>query len=190
MADKEDRLVQLWISHNDFFWQQVRAIPFVEALFLGGAYKLYKDGEHDLSIAVLSLGVILFILIALMINRHKQHANKFREEAGNAIPNPGDPFLGIRSDFIAVTIPLLLAILNLAAIYYLHQPFDIKLNQYSLFGLILDFVGIILLLIYSEKTVGATTKADKDFVASPWWHRAGYLLLALGFLLQIFGGVY
>jgi hypothetical protein len=53
------------------------------------------------------------------------------------------------------------------------------------FGLILDFIGVVLLLIYSRKTTGAITQADCDYVASPWWAYSGYFLLALGFLFQI-----
>lgn len=52
-------------------------------------------------------------------------------------------------------------------------------------GLILDFIGIVMLLIYSERTEGTTTRADRDYLASPWWYRLGYGLLGLGFLLQI-----
>lgn len=52
-------------------------------------------------------------------------------------------------------------------------------------GLILDFVGVVILLVYSERTQGATTRADRDYLASPWWYRFGYGLLGLGFLLQI-----
>ena len=52
-------------------------------------------------------------------------------------------------------------------------------------GLILDFIGIVMLLVHSERTEGATTRADRDYLASPWWYRFGYGLLGLGFLLQI-----
>jgi uncharacterized membrane protein YfcA len=55
------------------------------------------------------------------------------------------------------------------------------------FGLILDFSGAVLLLIYATKTTGAVTEADQDHVASRWWLRLGWALLALGFLTQILG---
>ncbi len=54
-------------------------------------------------------------------------------------------------------------------------------------GLVLDFLGAIALLFYSERTEGAITRADKNHVRSPWWYRIGYGLLALGFLLQVVG---
>ena len=57
-------------------------------------------------------------------------------------------------------------------------------------GLILNFLGAVVLLIYATKTVGATTPADQDYVASPWWSRGGYGLLAAGFLLQIIGNAF
>jgi hypothetical protein len=59
----------------------------------------------------------------------------------------------------------------------------------NVLGLILDFAGIIVLLIYSEKIVGATTPADQDFLASRWWLRTGYILLAIGFLIQIISNI-
>jgi hypothetical protein len=54
-------------------------------------------------------------------------------------------------------------------------------------GLILNFVGVAFLLFYSTKTEGATTKTDKDYLTSPWIERIGYILLAIGFLLQLLG---
>ena len=56
-------------------------------------------------------------------------------------------------------------------------------------GLILDFVGAVVLLVYSAKTTGAITNADQDYLASPWWPRVGWLLIAGGFLLQLLGNV-
>lgn len=119
MATNKDLIVQLWISHNQFFWQQVRALPFVEAVILAGAYKLITDGERGFAIAVLVIGAFLFILISLMMNRHRQHLKVFRDAAGDAIPNPGTPFLCLRSDWMAVSISLLLALLNGVAIIVL-----------------------------------------------------------------------
>jgi len=52
-------------------------------------------------------------------------------------------------------------------------------------GLILDFIGVVMLLAYSERTQGATTPADRDYLASSWWYRLGYGLLGLGFFLQV-----
>jgi len=54
-------------------------------------------------------------------------------------------------------------------------------------GLSADFVGVILLLIYAIKTVGAITQVDMNILASPQWFHWGYGLLALGFLGQILG---
>jgi hypothetical protein len=56
-------------------------------------------------------------------------------------------------------------------------------------GLILDFLGAVVLLIYASKTVGATSQADQDYVASPWLPRIGWALIAGGFLLQLIGGI-
>ena len=53
-------------------------------------------------------------------------------------------------------------------------------------GLILDFVGAGLLAYYANKTLGATTQADQDHVASPRWPFVGWILLAAGFLAQLF----
>jgi hypothetical protein len=54
-------------------------------------------------------------------------------------------------------------------------------------GLILDFVGVIILLYVSVKSKGATTIADENFIISPWIQKVGYVLLAIGFLMQIMG---
>jgi len=52
-------------------------------------------------------------------------------------------------------------------------------------GLILNFIAAIMLLVYSERTEGSTTRAERDYLASPWWYRLGFGLLAFGFLLQV-----
>jgi hypothetical protein len=57
-------------------------------------------------------------------------------------------------------------------------------------GLILNFLGGIVLLIYATKTVGAVTKSDLNYVASRWWTRVGYAFISLGFFFQIIGNVY
>lgn len=57
------------------------------------------------------------------------------------------------------------------------------------FGLILDFIGVILLLYVSIKTKGSTTVADDNYLISPWFQRVGYIFLAIGFLLQIWANV-
>ena len=58
------------------------------------------------------------------------------------------------------------------------------MNTITSIGLFLDFVGVIFLLVYATKTIGATTPADQDHVASPWWWKLGYGLIAAGFLAQ------
>jgi hypothetical protein len=45
-------------------------------------------------------------------------------------------------------------------------------------GLVLDFAGVLVLWLYAEKTTGATTHADRDALASPWYVKVGYGLLA------------
>jgi hypothetical protein len=35
-------------------------------------------------------------------------------------------------------------------------------------GLVLDFIGAVALLAYGAKTLGGTTTADHDYLASPW----------------------
>ena len=56
-------------------------------------------------------------------------------------------------------------------------------------GLALSFVAGLLLLIHAAKTRGATTPVDVQYVVSQWWLRAGYALLAIGFLLQLLAGL-
>ena len=58
-------------------------------------------------------------------------------------------------------------------------------NNMNVGGLILNFIGVVILLIYSERTEGATTRVDRDYLASPWLYRLGYGLLGLGFLFQV-----
>ena len=58
---------------------------------------------------------------------------------------------------------------------------------FSVVGLVLSFLGAVVLLRYSMRTEGATTQADRDFIAPRWLHRTGYILLAAGFLAQIVG---
>jgi hypothetical protein len=52
-------------------------------------------------------------------------------------------------------------------------------------GLIVSFFGVIVLLYYSIRTEGSTTKTDRDSLVSQWWQWVGYILLALGFFAQI-----
>lgn len=60
-------------------------------------------------------------------------------------------------------------------------------SGFTVAGLVLGFAGSVVLLGYSVRTDGATTQADRDFLAPRWLLRAGYLLLAGGFLGQIVG---
>jgi len=62
-----------------------------------------------------------------------------------------------------------------------------KLKYLNVFGLLLDFGGVIIILYYSVKIQGATTKADADFLKSPYWLIIGYVLIAVGFFLQLLG---
>ena len=113
MNANTDKLVELWISHNSFLWQQVRALPFVEAIILAGTYKLYKDNEFGLALSVFIFGSFLLFILFLMLRRHILHARKFRDDAGAAIPKPeGEPFLGLRSDTLAMYLPLILVIFH------------------------------------------------------------------------------
>jgi len=56
-------------------------------------------------------------------------------------------------------------------------------------GLILDFIGAVILLIYATRTVGATTPVDQDYLTSRWWSYAGYGFIAVGFLFQLIGSL-
>ena len=60
-------------------------------------------------------------------------------------------------------------------------------SGFTVVGLVLGFLGAIVLLGYSIRTDGATTRVDRDFLAPMWVHHAGYVLLAGGFLGQIVG---
>ena len=60
-------------------------------------------------------------------------------------------------------------------------------SGFTVAGLVLSFAGAVVLLGYSIRTDGATTQADRDFLAPRWVYKAGYLLLAAGFLGQIVG---
>ena len=60
-----------------------------------------------------------------------------------------------------------------------------NLKAFIVLGIIANFLGVIFLLHYYTKTSGATTEADKDYLASRWYLRFGYLSLSIGFLLQI-----
>jgi hypothetical protein len=57
-------------------------------------------------------------------------------------------------------------------------------------GLILDFIGAVVLLIYATKTTGATTIVDQNHLASPWWPRIGWVMVAGGFIFQLFGNIF
>ena len=54
-------------------------------------------------------------------------------------------------------------------------------------GLLLDFLGGVVLFWISTRTRGATTPADEDHIISREYHWLGYALLSAGFLLQIIG---
>ncbi len=54
-------------------------------------------------------------------------------------------------------------------------------------GLISDFIGAVVLLFYATKTTGATTSIDQDYLASRKWLFFGWILVAVGFALQLLG---
>lgn len=60
----------------------------------------------------------------------------------------------------------------------------------DVFGLTLNFGGALLLMVYSQKTIGATTDADLKFLGKKLWFRIGLGSVVVGFFLQLIKNVY
>jgi hypothetical protein len=60
---------------------------------------------------------------------------------------------------------------------------------FTIFGLTLDFVGVLLLLAYAKKSMGATTPTDEQYTKSSPWLYVGLTLTAIGFLAQVIGSI-
>ena len=58
------------------------------------------------------------------------------------------------------------------------------------FGLFLDFLGAILLLVYQQKSLGMVTKEVIQHSGIVFFHLAGISLLGIGFLLQIISNIF
>lgn len=54
----------------------------------------------------------------------------------------------------------------------------------NIVGLLLDFIGVVVLFVYSLKTTGATTHADQVHLMNKNWLWLGLVLVTLGFLFQ------
>jgi hypothetical protein len=60
---------------------------------------------------------------------------------------------------------------------------------FNIFGLILDLVGVLFLVVYGKKTLGITAGFEEVFIGARPWYHAGISCLIIGFILQIIGNI-
>jgi amino acid transporter len=106
-------LVDLWIAQNDRFWEQTRVAALTEAGFLTAWFAL-KDSPHWLPASMLLISVIIFVLILLVLARHKQWLLAIQRSAlqQGALPNPGSPVLGVYSVTWGIVLVAVIAVFN------------------------------------------------------------------------------
>jgi hypothetical protein len=60
---------------------------------------------------------------------------------------------------------------------------------FNIFGLILDLVGVLSLVMYGKKILGITAGFEEAYVGARPWYYVGVICIVIGFLLQIIGNV-
>ena len=60
---------------------------------------------------------------------------------------------------------------------------------FNIFGLILDLVGVLSLVMYGKKTLGITAGFEEAYVGARPWYYVGLICIMVGFLSQIIGNI-
>lgn len=60
---------------------------------------------------------------------------------------------------------------------------------FNIFGLILDLIGVLSLVMYGKKTLGITSGFEEAYVGARPWYYVGVVCIILGFISQIIGNV-
>lgn len=111
--EKKKVAAELWKDHGAFAWTQVRTVPFIEIAILAGAYAVWKDGNNDIAAGLLFVGGFILLGILLLLHRHWQHVDAFRQAADDLVPHPTDDPIFYKSNMVAMLLVLLLSIFNI-----------------------------------------------------------------------------
>ena len=115
MTTKEQNSISLWICYIPFFWGQVRFVPIIEAGVLVGWYALESKGHTELANALLGLGSLLLLIMALILFRLSQWLNTFRQGAGDLIPKkPRISVSLLPASWLAILTTVILIVVNLS----------------------------------------------------------------------------
>ncbi len=178
--------------YNSIFWQAPAALLAANVISLGA---LAAKPAFLLGLTVFN-AVFIFAFHKLvftqrfLIKATKSAENRLRDRFPDFIPTFEDHPLPIRAPGMLVG---MLAFLNFCLLAYALivlrgvavTALTLNLRWLSILGLVLGFLGALLILLHSFKTTGATTPADQAFLMSAWWYRIGLGCLALGFFLQL-----
>lgn len=124
--EKKKIAAELWKDHGSFAWSQVRAVPFIQAVILAGAYAVWKDGNNIIAAGLLIFGGVILLGIFFLLHRHWQHVDAFRDAADDLVPYPiKKPLLGEKrgkSKNVALSLVVLLCVINFIAGVYIVCP--------------------------------------------------------------------
>lgn len=109
---KPDDAVSFWQAQSKLMWSRVQTTSVIEAGTLTGWYKVWEDQHPYLGVAILLLGTGILFIVSLLMRRDSQYMDACERVAGDRMPSPSPPLLGLSGRRIAVALPLLLAIIN------------------------------------------------------------------------------
>jgi len=60
---------------------------------------------------------------------------------------------------------------------------------FNIFGLLLDLIGVLSLVMYGKKTLGITHNWEEVYIGARPWYYVGVSCIIVGFLSQIAGNI-
>ena len=105
-------------KQSEFFWRFQQTVALVEIGLFSGWYTLFRDKQLTLSIALLSVGILVLTILFLIIYRASQYLNTLRKIVKEEIPDLPKPLLNIPSSMIGNAIPIILIFFNIALLIF------------------------------------------------------------------------
>lgn len=114
----ENDPMSFWLAQSRLMWSRLQAALVIEGAVIAGWYKVWSDERPILPRALLIVGIVLLLAVSLLIRRDSEYMGAHEKATKGQIPRATHPILGLKGHWIAFAVPLLLALFNVALIFY------------------------------------------------------------------------
>lgn len=115
-------LVDLWMKQSELFWKVTFATPLIEIAVLTAWYNVWKTCNLSLSQVALAMGIFIMGVQMLILWRHAQYLNTFRQAADSLIPRVPRALLGLTGYRLGVAIPFMICVVHIGMLVALPVP--------------------------------------------------------------------